>query len=684
MGKADDMNGVEIRKLIEESAEDLYENAPCGYLSTLPDGTIVKVNKTFLNWLGYAGEDLLYQRKFQDLLPVGGRIYYETHFEPLLRMQGFVNEVNFDLRARRRKLLPVLVNSVQIKGEDKKPLLNRTTVFNITDRRKYEQELLRAKKAAEEATRVKAEFLSTVSHEIRTPMNAIISIANLLQGMQHTEEQATYFRTLKLSADNLLHLINDILDYSKIEAGRVELAEKNVNLHELIHSLLWGVHITAEEKGLELKVELDEKLPAYVIGDPVKIGQVLTNLLSNAIKFTENGHVLLRVQVLEKTAKDVSLAFSVVDTGIGIPQDKLDKVFKEFTQADYEINLKYGGTGLGLTISQKLLALYGSRLTVESEEGKGAAFTFNLRLKLGEEPAPSANKEFTGQEQATPIQGVKLLLVDDNAVNVMVVSKYLEKWGAHVDVARTGLEAIEKVMCKSYELVLMDLQMPGMDGYETTSKIRTLGEKYTQLPVIALSASASFDYEERMVVAGINDFVSKPFKPAELQSKIYQYTRAAAQEQNNAVAAEENAAPVWQPELHSSADPAFTLENFEELLEGNQDDLEELVRMTIRNFENYKKEFETALLFRQLKDYRASSHKIKTTVELLRAGRLQNAITKGRDLLEAGTGDERLLAEVCQEVKRELQAVILGLKESLLSRWHRTGPDEKDNPGETG
>jgi signal transduction histidine kinase/DNA-binding response OmpR family regulator len=672
MGRADDNNGVDYSLLIAESAEDLYEHAPCGYLSTLPDGTIVRVNKTLLNWLGFVAEELLYQRKFQDLLPIGGKMYYETHYEPLLRIQGFVNEVNFDLRGKQRRLLPVLVNTIQKKGEDKQPLFNRTTVFNITDRKKYEQELLRAKKEAEEATRVKAEFLSTVSHEIRTPMNAIISIANLLQGTHHTEEQEEYLRTLKLSADNLLQLINDILDYSKIEAGRVELAERNMSLQELVRSLLHGVGITAEEKGLTLEVDIDERLPGSVIGDPIKIGQVLTNLLSNAIKFTEKGYVLLKLQVQELTEEDVSVNFIVKDTGIGIPQDKLGKVFQEFTQADYEVNLKYGGTGLGLTISQKLLALYGSRLSVKSEEGKGTEFSFNLRLRIGEETSnsSSANSIAAGQEPSTSVKGVKLLLVDDNPVNVMVVSKYLEKWGIDVDVASNGAEAVEKVMHNDYELVLMDLQMPGMNGYEATSRIRNLGqEKYRQLPVIALSASASYDYKDRMKAAGIDDFVGKPFDQAELQGKIAYYTRA-AKEPGKVAEHEKKAAPIQQPELHAQEVPAFTLEKFEELLEHDEEDLKELVRMTIRDFEGYKKAFRTALAAQDLKEYKASSHKIKMAVELLCAVRLQTAIAKGRSLLDKDTKDVELIEKISQEIVQELDSVILGLREILVSRWH--------------
>jgi PAS domain S-box-containing protein len=639
----------------------------------LPDGTFVKINRTFLNWIGYDASELLFQKKFQDLLPIGGKIYYDTHFGPLLQMQGFVNEVQFDIKGRQGQQLPVLVNTIQIKGEDEKPLLHRTTVFNITDRRKYEQELLRAKKEAEAATRVKAEFLSTVSHEIRTPMNAIISIANLLQEMKHTGEQEEYFRILKLSADNLLHLINDILDYSKIEAGRVMLAERSLNLRELISALLYSLNITAEEKGLTIRTDIDERLPAHVLGDPVKIGQVLTNLLSNAIKFTEKGHVLLQLQVQELTQEEVSVDFHIQDTGIGIPQDRLEKVFEEYTQADYETNLKYGGTGLGLTISQKLLALYGSKLAVKSEEGKGTEFSFNLRLKLGKDTSPK--KEGIASHPEPSLQGVKLLLVDDNPINVMVVSKYLEKWGIDVDVAGDGAEAVAKVRQQEYELVLMDLQMPGMDGYEATSTIRNFGEdKYRRLPVIALSASSSVDHKDRMDAAGINDFVSKPFNAEVLQSKIAFYTRGLTRHAPEVAVVPPDPGPARQPAQGHPNAPAFILETFEELLEGNQEDLRELIRMHLVNFESYKKEFCSALQAQDLKEYNFCKHRIKITLELLQAHRLEHAIIDGRNLLQAGVEDKDRIESACQAIIREFDVVILGLKEILLSRWPDTLP----------
>ncbi len=668
MGNRVNTQGDEFTGL-EESAEDLYENAPCGYLSTLPNGTIVKINKTLLKWLGFEAEELLQHKRLQELFTIGGRMYYETHFEPLLRMQGFVNEVNFDLKSKQGEKLPVLINTTQVKNKEGKHLLNRTTVFNITDRKKYEQELIRARKVAEEASRVKDEFLSTVSHEIRTPLNAIVSIANLLQEMSHTQEQDEYFTVLKHSSDNLLHLINDILDYSKIEAGRVELTERNLNLRDLVSSLLYGINLKAEEKGLQLKVDIDDRLPAFITGDPVKIGQVLTNLLGNAVKFTDKGFVELKMQLNSQSAKEISIDFCVKDTGIGIPEDKLDKVFEAFTQANYDVNLKYGGTGLGLTISQKLLALYGSKLTVKSREGEGTEFCFNLRLKPGTEDV--ANTTILAEDGAS-IAGVRLLLVEDNPVNVMVVSKYLERWGVVFDVAEHGLEAVKKVVQQDYKLVLMDLQMPYMDGYEATTAIRQLAdEKYKRLPVIALSASTRYDYKERMKASGINDFVSKPFNANELKTKIAFYSRSL----NRGQSFEHPDAFKPLPIVSSTALTAqvFNLDTVNQMLKRKDADLLKLIRMTVQSFEDCKIEFPAILRAGNLDEYKFSAHKIKMTVELFHAERLQAAIAIGRNLLSNKVSDMSSVEDAIQVLNQEFDAVIAGLNDMLKSRTQVAG-----------
>jgi PAS domain S-box-containing protein len=371
-------------ELLQESAEDLYENAPCGYLSALPDGTIVKLNQTFLAWTGYRRDDLVGRKRFQDLLTAGGRIYHETHYAPLLRMQGWVREIAVDIVCADGRRLPALINTVLKNDTAGQPLLARTTVFNATDRREYERELLRQRRRAEEADQAKANFISTVSHEIRNPVSSILGIAELL-GMAGplAPRQQELIRLLRLSSENLLSLINDILDFSKIEAGKSSLEERSFDLRRAIDGVVQPLRLEAERKGLTLASRVDEQIPESLLGDPVKIGQVLINLVANAVKFTAEGVVTVEARVLELAAEAASIELRVTDTGIGISPQQLPHVFDDFSQASYDIGLKYGGTGLGLAISKKLVELQGGQIAVYSELGRGTTFSFVLRLKIG-------------------------------------------------------------------------------------------------------------------------------------------------------------------------------------------------------------------------------------------------------------------------------------------------------------
>jgi PAS domain S-box-containing protein len=370
---------------LDETAEELYEDAPCGYLSTRPDGTIVRVNRTFLAWTGYDREGLLAGKRFQDLLIPAGKIFYETHYAPLLQMQGFVNEIAVDLACADRRLMPVLINSARKTDASGTHVLTRTAVFNATDRREYERELLLARHRAEQAARTKADFLSMLSHEIRNPVSAIIPAVRLLERTGTSPDQEKLIRSLKSASERLLGLVNDILDFSKIEAGKVSLEQRPFNVRQLISGILFSLAARAEEKGLAVEVDIDERVPACLVGDPIKIGQVLANLVSNAIKFTESGSVAVAVQVREDLSDAVSVDFRVTDTGIGIAKDRLVRIFEEYAQAGADVSWKYGGTGLGLAISRKLLGLYGSGIVVQSVPGQGSTFTFNLRLKVGHE-----------------------------------------------------------------------------------------------------------------------------------------------------------------------------------------------------------------------------------------------------------------------------------------------------------
>ena len=451
--RADPPPGAEI----EESAEDLYENAPCGYISSQPGGLLVKVNQTFLNWTGYRREDLIGRRRFQDLLTAGGRIFHETHLAPLLRMQGEVREIAFEISCADGRRLPVLVHSVLRKDGSGAPLLTRTTVFNATDRKEYERELLRERQKAERADRAKADFISMISHEIRTPLNAIMGVAHLLDATELSARQEKYVRILRSSSENLLHLVNEILDFSKIESGKVSLEERTFDLRQLVHQAAHGLHMKAEEKGLALETRVDERLPDALLGDPVKIGQVLTNLLGNALKFTAQGSVVVEIRVLELETDAVSFELGVADTGIGIAPERLAHIFEDFTQASYDIGMKYGGTGLGLSISKRLVELHGSRLEVESELGRGTRFSFRLRLKTAEPVAAESPLE---ESDPRTLTGLRVLVADDNEVNVFVLTGLLRKWGVEHDVVTNGRQAVESVQAGGYDVILMDLRMP--------------------------------------------------------------------------------------------------------------------------------------------------------------------------------------------------------------------------------
>ena len=370
----------QLDALLEEDADDLYEQAPCGYLSLLPDGVIGKVNGTFLQWMGFDRDALLGQRRFVDLLTVGGRIFYETHFQPLLRMQGAVREIAFDLVQSSGERLPVLVNATQ-RAAAGTGSITRITVFDATDRRRYERDLVAARDRAEQAAQTKSELVSMISHDIRAPISAILTAAALLEKTQSSPQQAKYVRVLQSSAAHVLELVNNVLDLTRIESGRARLQEREFAFRELMGDIAAGARAAAMQKPtVAINVAIDEAVPERLVGDRATIAQVLANLMMNGVKFTDRGFVSLVVTRREAGPDRVTLEFVVSDSGIGIPADRLPHIFDEFTQASDEIADQYGGSGLGLAISRRLLQLYGAELHVTSTVGQGTTFSFVLSL----------------------------------------------------------------------------------------------------------------------------------------------------------------------------------------------------------------------------------------------------------------------------------------------------------------
>ena len=340
------------------------------------------MNGTFLRWTGYRRDALVHARRLQELFSTPARIYHETHIRPLLAMQGAVNEIALDIMRADGSVLPVIMNGALRKDAAGEPVLARFTLFDATDRRRYERELLQARRAAEELARAKTELLAMLSHDIRTPLGSVMAVAHLLEGSGLTPEQAGHVRILRSSASAMLKLVNEVLEHSRLEAGGVGLQQAPFDFGAQARELVGNLQPLAEEKGIALACRVDARLPGQVIGDPTKLAQVLGNLLGNALKFTEAGSVLLDIAVTSLLPREVRMRVRVADTGIGIEPGQLPRIFGEYAQAHEGIATRYGGSGLGLAIARKLLRAHSSDLQVESEAGKGSVFWFDLALPL--------------------------------------------------------------------------------------------------------------------------------------------------------------------------------------------------------------------------------------------------------------------------------------------------------------
>jgi signal transduction histidine kinase/BarA-like signal transduction histidine kinase len=380
--------------------------------------------------------------------------------------------------------------------------------LDITDNKDAEVALLKAKEVAEEAAESKHKFLSNMSHEIRTPINGIIGLTNLLLQENPDDEK---LKLLRFSGETLLVLINDILDYSKLQSGKITFEEIPFNLPLLISSIKSSHDLLAKEKGIRFRIRRDVEVPDVVIGDPVRLTQVLNNLIGNAMKFTNEGYVMMDISLNTTTSSHVYIDFSIEDTGIGIDDSMKDYIFESFTQANADTTRLFGGTGLGLAITRQLLQLQQSDISFESISGKGSVFSFSLAFKKGKEAILPTVQNLVRNMQN--FAGKKVLLAEDNEINRIVAAKFMQSWLLKIDFAVTGTEAVKKMKTGDYDLILMDLQMPGLDGYEASQEIRTFN---ISIPIIALTASAMPEIKNKVKQAGMNDYMTKPFVPDRL------------------------------------------------------------------------------------------------------------------------------------------------------------------------
>ncbi len=515
---------------------------------------------------------------------------------------------------------------------------------DIEQRKKDEVELLRLQKAKEQ-------FLANMSHEIRTPLNGIAGMANLLSQNPSPEESETYLNAIRHSAENLKVIINDILDLSAIESGKLRFEKIAFNLKDFLPSLISSFTFQAREKRISLNYDIDEKLNKILLGDPVRLNQILINLISNAVKFTHSGSIHVRCSA-EREQKGVCwVRIEVVDTGVGIPFEKLSTIFESFSQADASVTRKYGGTGLGLTIVKQLVELQHGRITVSSVENEGSTFIVFIPYGIGKANHIQSLGNDTSLKEVNASQ-LSVLLVEDNDINRLYAKSILKKWHCQTDTAENGLVAIEKVKNNLYDVVLMDIQMPILDGYETTKAIRLMDSEIRLVPIIALTANATKVDVEKCLAAGMNDYLPKPFTPNDLYRKLFQELHIKPRKKEKKKATK----------VKSSA---YSLEYLRSVSGNNEEFIREMIITFTQTIPPVLKEIEELATRKDWEKISQLSHKIKPSFTLMGMSALRNTVAA---IEEHGREKTNLkeLPEMIREFVKNCERVLPELASEIL------------------
>jgi signal transduction histidine kinase/BarA-like signal transduction histidine kinase len=470
---------------------------------------IQSVNQTYLNY-----------EKDAELFEQSARLNDKEYSEMNAKLKEELEKRVFF----QKKLIDAIkqLNSDGQELENEDNLLDLLHILHkeIEIKAEFQRQLYASIADAEEANEAKSEFLSIMSHEIRTPLNAIIGLIYIMEKENSLESFHENIEVLKHSAQNLFLLINNILDFSKIEAGKVDIEKIPFNLVDLVKQIARSLEARASENLNTIEVKVDPDFIPNLISDPLRITQVITNLISNAIKFTQDGKITIKLHQIMVHENISSFKIEVIDTGIGIDKDKFQSIFQKFSQAETKTSRQFGGTGLGLVITKKLLNLLGSDIQFDSEIGKGSDFYFILHLPVDAKGTSVNTNDLHEDYKEENLKGLRVLLVEDNMINTKIAQKIMSQWDVIVDCAENGLIGVEKFNANSYDVILMDLSMPVMDGYDATIEIRKTDKL---IPIIALTASASFGYLDRALQIGINEYIIKPFNPKELNMKLGKY-----------------------------------------------------------------------------------------------------------------------------------------------------------------
>jgi PAS domain S-box-containing protein len=501
-------------------------------------------------------------------------------------------------------------------------------------RHQNEYELMEAKETAENASKAKETFLANVSHEIRTPMNGIIGLTRLLEKTPMNDTQKRYISAVKQSGEYLLVIINDLLDYSKIVAGHMEFEHIPFNLDNILNNINHTYSLKAIEKGIELIINCGEDVPRWLTGDPVRLNQIIVNLIGNSIKFTEKGHVELRIQLLKQLNNKATVQFTVKDTGIGIAKEKLSTVFESFKQAETATSRKYGGTGLGLSIVKKLVEAYGSEIHLDSDIGKGCEFYFNIDFDI----ATKVESEAEETDNVISLAGSKILLAEDNMVNQLLAFDLISSWGAQLIMVDNGEKAINKLKEESFDLVLMDVQMPVLGGIEATEIIRNYSDKaIKEIPIIAMTADAIKQNIQKCFDAGMNDHITKPFVASELNKIIWKnFADATKKRLSSSTHSETSSQAEISQQVNTQLEPVSTsisfqyisLHNLLEFSRGKNDFVVKMLKLLLDQTPPAVEGIQAGIDAKNWSEVRALAHKMKPNIHLMGNPELDRLILK--------------------------------------------------------
>ena len=598
-------------------------------------GNILYHNNSVKEILGYRAASLV-GKNFFTFIPPQLLSNFTAEIKKSTKKR-FNKSIEFQFMAKDKTYKYLEFNSVNLKQQEGIEGLI-LDCRDISQRKKDAEELMRAQKAKEQ-------FLANISHEIRTPINGIAGMASLLSQNPSKEEQRTYLNAIKSAADNLKVIINDILDLASIESGKLQLEKIGFNLNDLLHSLIDAYGVQASEKGVKLSYKLAEDANKVFIGDPVRLNQILINLISNAIKFTHAGSIHVSVKTDRIKEGTYRLRFDITDTGIGIPKSKLQTIFESFSQADASVTRKYGGTGLGLTIVKQLIELQKGTIKVVSEEGNGSTFTFTISYQLGKTEFFDETKLYK-PKQNTQLKNASVLLVEDNDINRLYAGSILKMWGCHFETAENGVVALEKVRNNSFDVILMDIQMPVMDGFETTKAIRQGDPKKKSVPIIALTANATQKDFEKCIAAGMNDCITKPFTQDDLLKTLTKYLGKKL--------------PIKKKHSDNegkTANASIDLTYLKKVSNNNQEFIQEIVNTFLETMPKAIEDIDTLTQEKNWIQLGKVIHKIKPTITLMGIHHLKDKVMDLELQTKDGTNEDSLIS-LAKEISLHLNRAI--------------------------